>query len=90
MEPGSTGFLVHTRHNRRRTKHSDAFSGGAWPGRAFLFLKRGATGVSADNMWCQSHRIPSLFLNFAPKKRRFRLTRGNACSTFSDRGQKKV
>ncbi len=41
------GQNVDTRHDRRRTKHSDAFLGGARPGKAFSFLecsktKRGA------------------------------------------------
>jgi len=38
-DTGTTDSLpAHLRHNGRRTKHSDALSGGARPGRAFLFL----------------------------------------------------
>ncbi len=36
------------RHDRRRTKHSDAFSGGAWPGRAFCFFERNRVKVGAE------------------------------------------
>ncbi len=35
MDPGSGQFLAHLRLNQWRTKHSDAFSGGAWPGGRF-------------------------------------------------------
>lgn len=34
MDPGQAMYLAHLRHDRRRTDYSDAFPGGAWPGRA--------------------------------------------------------
>ncbi len=37
MKPGEHILRGHLWHNRRRTKHSDAFSGGAWPGGRLAF-----------------------------------------------------
>jgi hypothetical protein len=37
LKPGEHILRGHLRHNRRRTKHSDAFSGGARPGRRHAF-----------------------------------------------------
>ena len=37
MKPGEHILRGHLWHNRRRTTHSDAFSGGAWPGGRLAF-----------------------------------------------------
>ncbi len=44
MEPGQAKLIAHSRHNRWRTTYSDAFSGGARPGRVFCFFEGRSEG----------------------------------------------
>ncbi len=73
MKPGEHILRGHLRHNRRRTKHSDAFSGGARPGRRHAF-EGGAEHSTRENKALVGPCVMVLPLQKVPRPR----------STFAD------
>ncbi len=74
MKPGEHILRGHLWHNRRRTTHSDAFSGGAWPGRRHAF-EGGAEHSTRENKALVGPCVRVLPLEKVPRP----------LSTFADR-----